>query len=211
MKSPLRRRISKRPRLPGCIELERLLERRNTHSESPRAIDRVIAQKFRRTSAVLVLDMASFSISVQRYGIIHHLSTIHRMRRIVGTVIRRCGGRVVKFDADNCFAAFARADTALRAAREINASLTVANTRLAANSVIHVSIGIGHGPILLARDDFFGDEVNLASKLGEDIALRDEVLLTERARRKIGKGRGRFEVVNLSVSGLRFRAYRLID
>jgi class 3 adenylate cyclase len=42
-------------------------------------------------------------------------------------------------------------------------------------------IGIGFGRILQLDDDAFGDEVNLAYKLGEDIAKGREILITASA------------------------------
>ena len=51
------------------------------------------------------------------------------------------------------------------------------------NDFVGIAIGIGFGSILdLDGEDFFGDEVNLASKLGEDIATGGEVLLTDAAK-----------------------------
>ena len=45
-------------------------------------------------------------------------------------------------------------------------------------------MGIDHGELLLVGDsDFFGDPVNTASKLGEDLAVTGETLITERALR----------------------------
>jgi adenylate cyclase len=207
-----RSRPRKKPRRvpPPRAELERLLERRHTKPDRRRAVDRAILQRFRRTRAVFVLDMAGFSVSVQRHGIIHHLAKIHRMRMLVGRALRRAGGALVKFEADNAFATFPTVRTAVDAAQWINTRLTEENAALSPENAIHVSIGIGHGPILLARDDFYGDEVNLASKLGEDIAHDGEVLLTERARRAL-RGRGfRFKPVERSISGIHLRAARLV-
>ena len=44
------------------------------------------------------------------------------------------------------------------------------------------SIGIGWRNSNVDNDDIFGDEVNLACKLGEDIAERGMIVLTEAAR-----------------------------
>ena len=99
---------------------------------------------------------------------------------------------------------------AVDAARRIQTALAAANVGAPEEDAIGVSIGIGHGPILLACDDFFGDEVNLASKLGEDIAESGEVLLTHRARRALRGRRLKFAKLSLSVSGVQMRASRLL-
>jgi class 3 adenylate cyclase len=50
-----------------------------------------------------------------------------------------------------------------------------------ANERVRFSYGIGHGKLLDLDGDLFGLEVNLASKLGEDLARPGEVLLTPSA------------------------------
>jgi len=90
-------------KLAPVAKLEKLLERRNNEPDKKEQIDREIRKQFERTRATFILDMAGFSISVQKHGIIHHLAKIHRMRVAVEEVTRACRGRVVKFEADNAF------------------------------------------------------------------------------------------------------------
>jgi class 3 adenylate cyclase len=50
------------------------------------------------------------------------------------------------------------------------------------NDTVSLSIGIDHGPILdLDGEDFYGDAVNIASKLGEDLADAGDQLVTRTA------------------------------
>ena len=49
------------------------------------------------------------------------------------------------------------------------------------NEQLHFSYGIGYGDVLDLDEDMFGLEVNLASKLGEDLADPGEALLTPSA------------------------------
>lgn len=70
---------------------------------------------------------------------------------------------------------------------------------------LYASIGIGYGAILnIAGEDMYGDEVNLASKLGEDVAQRGEILLTAAARARIDPARGgtATRAESVSISGL---------
>jgi class 3 adenylate cyclase len=55
----------------------------------------------------------------------------------------------------------------------------------------------------------YGSEVNLASKLGEDLAQRGEILLTEAAHERVKKGVHEYEPLQLSISGLQLAAYRV--
>lgn len=194
---------------PRVAELFRLLHQRNRTPGDRRRIDAEIQRRFRKTRAVLVLDMAGFSVSVQRHGIIHHLGLICHMRRRVRQQVSATGGWSLKFEADNALAVFRTVPAALRAALAINRSFADDNQSAAEENRIHASMGIDYGPVLLACDDVFGDEVNLASKLGEDIAKSDEVLLTASAHRRVGTRAGQFESLDISVSGIHLAAFRL--
>lgn len=110
------------------------------------------------------------------------IKMIHRTRQIVAPVIEGNNGILLKCDADNCYAYFDSPDDAIRASFEVNAALFKANDAFGLGEEIALSVGIDYGRVLLIGDlEFFGDPVNTASKLGEDLAIRDEVLVTRRA------------------------------
>jgi class 3 adenylate cyclase len=44
---------------------------------------------------------------------------------------------------------------------------------------VYPCIGVGYGRVLELTDDVFGDEVNVAFKLGEDVATTREILLSD--------------------------------
>lgn len=143
------------------------------------AIENEIWSKYGQELAVLVLDMSGFSLLTQRHGIIYYLSMVRRMQLAVAPVIARHGGEVVKFEADNCFAVFGETLHAAGAAREIH---KIFATEDHPEDEIRVAIGIDFGRVLLVdRQDVFGSPVNRASKLGEDIGIAGETLITVEA------------------------------
>jgi len=191
-----------------AIELARLLDSRNEHPESLAEIDAEIWRRFGRTRAILVLDMCGFSRLTMRYGITHFLAMIRRLGVIVRPVITAAGGRVVKSEADNLFATFDDVPQALAAARAIHNSLATANNFLPEDWDLHAGIGIGYGPLLLiGGHDLFGSEMNVASKLGEDIAGQGEILLSAEARARVPDETDLTEIP-MQVSGLTLRAFR---
>lgn len=200
---------SQKSDFPTCDEMDKLLDQRIEHPEDVQDIDAKLRAQFEREKTIFVLDMSGFSRVTQRYGIIHYLSMIRRMRRIVEPVITKHKGTVIKFEADNCFAIFNEPVDAVNATQDIHHDLSVANLMTADESDIYVSIGIGHGPVLVACDDMYGNELNLASKLGEDVAEKSEVLLTETAREKITDANYEFEAIPITVSGVEINAFRL--
>jgi class 3 adenylate cyclase len=166
--------------------LEALLGQRNEHPERLAEIDREIWETFGETHALWVLDMCGFSRLTMRYGITHFLAMIHRLHGIVRPIVVRHGGRVVKTEADNVFAVFPTVSAAVAAARDVQDQLATANVFLPDDWDLHASIGVGFGEVLMVEDDdFYGNELNLASKLGEDVAESGETLLTQAAHAQL--------------------------
>lgn len=200
---------------PQRRKLERLLDQRNEHPEQLATLDHQIADEFEQVRAILVLDMCGFSRLTIRHGIVHYLAMIRRMQRTVLPLVAAHAGRLVKTEADNVFAVFDKVPAALRAARSIHAALERANEALPQDWDVHVGIGIGYGPLLLiGDDDVFGSEMNLASKLGEDLAEAGDVLLTAAAFARLsapqrkGQGKGKFEPKTAKLGKLRFTYHR---
>ena len=97
------------------------------------------------------------------------------------------------------------------AAREIVAKLDAANQEAAEEARLYASIGIGYGPILnIDEDDLFADEVNLACKLGEDVAQRGEILLTAAARARLRDAGFAVREETISISGLSLSYHALM-
>jgi class 3 adenylate cyclase len=191
-------------------ELNRLLQDRNEHPERIDEIDQKIREAFAQTTALLVLDMSGFSRLTIRYGIIHFLAMIHRMNSIACPVIEEYGGKVVKLDADDIFAVFSEVGRAVDASVDILKRLEAVNTGLPDEMDLYASIGIGYGEILnMGGEDVFGEQMNLASKLGEDLARRGEIMLTEAAYKQIEGEARDFEQIEMSISGLPLVIYKM--
>ena len=170
--------------LTGHAEFDDLIAK---YSEEPdpdkaEAIRQGIWDTYGTEGTVFISDMASFSSTSRKLGVCHFLKMIHRARQIIAPVIEGNGGMLLKCDADNCYAFFRSTDDAIRASFEVNKVLFKANDAFGIGEQIYLSVGIDFGRVLLIGDiDFFGDPVNTASKLGEDLAIREEVLVTRRA------------------------------
>lgn len=141
-----------------------------------------IWERFGACGATFISDMANFSSTSRKLGVCHFLKLIHRARLTIAPIIGAHNGTLLKYDADNCYAFFASTDDAIQASLSINAELFLANQSLDLSDHIYLSVGIDYGDLLLVgSEDFYGDPVNTASKLGEDLAIKGEVLVTERA------------------------------
>lgn len=192
--------------------LEALLDRRNEHPERLEAIDAEIWERFGRTVAVWVLDMSGFSRLTLKHGITHYLAMIRRMQRLVVPIVARLGGGVVKREADNLFAIFDDAEAAVRCAVQVQGEIAIANEHLPDDWDLHVAIGIDWGRVLVIDgEDLFGHAMNVASKLGEDLAHAGEVLITTDVYDQLPPDRrnGRWEAASWSISGVELHGYRV--
>jgi class 3 adenylate cyclase len=187
-----------------------MLQERNEHPERMAEIDAEIKASFGETHAILIMDMSGFSRITLEHGIIHFLAMIHRMNEIAEPTIKEHGGEVVKFEADNAFAVFNDVEEAVDTAIDILKRLSAANTMLPPELDMHGKFGIGYGEVLMLEDDdLFGAEVNLASKLGEDLAARNEILLTEEAYKRLKQQTGEYKESFQTVSGLNLRIHKI--
>lgn len=141
-----------------------------------------IWDEFGTEGAVFISDMASFSSTSRKIGVCHFLKLIHRARQTIAPIVAANNGVLLKCDADNCYAFFERTDDAIQASFDVNSALFESNDRYPLSEQIYLSVGIDYGRVLLIDGvDYFGDPVNTASKLGEDLAIKAETLVTERA------------------------------
>ena len=191
--------------------LERILDEMLVRPDAHDALAAEMDRDFAEVRTVMVLDMSGFSRTTQQCGIAAFLLMIHRMKRLACPIVLANGGVVVKAEADDLYCLFESPLEAIAASREIIAEMNQANPHFREDRRLYASIGIGHGPILnLDEDDIFGDEVNLASKLGEDVAESGTVLLTDSARAEAAKAGIATREEAISISGLELRYHVLV-
>jgi adenylate cyclase len=174
--------------------------------------DEIVAEidvRFRRETTILVVDACGFTRTVRGQGIIAFLAILERLDRIVRAAVESAGGRMLFREADNFFALFQDTSVAVACGAEILDAVDRENAEASPGEQLAVSIGIGHGRILLVGADMFGDEMNVASKVGEDLAGPRDLMLTEGARRHLGEMALPLDRRHLTVSGMDITAYLL--
>ena len=184
----------------------------NTTEGGRKNVEQQLWRRFGAHKAVFVMDMSGFSRLTQKYGIVHYLSMVHRMQLVTQPIIEQHAGQVVKFEADNCFAAFENPHNAVRAAIALNIAFSSMNIFTPDELDIRVSIGIDDGDVLMiGGPDYFGNPVNGASKLGEDIAAPGEILISDRAFQQIPTEAGiKGKPVNFLISGIELNALSIL-
>ena len=171
--------------------------------------ERQLWDRFGDRCAVLVLDSTGFTRVAMDRGIVHFLACLVRLRDVVEPIFKRFGCLSYRADADNIYAAFETPDEALEAAIEANESVMAEKIMLTDSEPFQICIGIGYGEVLRSEaEGVFGDEMNLASKLGEDVAQGGQILLTESAYADVDrKQRERFRQRRTSISGVSITYY----
>ncbi len=182
-----------------------------TSDESRKAIETELWQKYGTEKVVFVLDMSGFSLLTRKYGIIHYLSMVRRMQLTAEPIVKTYGGYLLKFEADNCFAVFPDTLSAIHAAISLQLAFDASNLLTSDDFDVHIACGIDYGKILIVgNEDCFGDAVNRACKLGEDIAAAGEILVTQDAIKTITSELDfKLREVNISVSGIYIPAYAI--
>lgn len=177
--------------------------------EDRKEMESVVWRTFGTTCAVLALDMANFSLLVRRDGILAYLCLIQQMQRVTGPIVVQYGGEVVKYEADNLIAVFPSCSAAVRAALAMHRAFSDDQQR--GGRTVQVSIGIDWGKFLLVRGgDCFGDPVNRAHKLGEDLARAGETLVSEEVRAQVGEAPDlAWQQQMLSIFGAQATAFRV--
>ena len=172
-------------------------------------IEQALWDEYGAEYAVFVLDMSGFSLLTRKYGIVHYLSMVKRMQQTTEPIVKSYGGIMIKYEADNCFAVFPDPLAAVHAAIAMQHAFRAANRITADDLDIQISCGIDYGKILIVgHEDCFGDPVNRASKMGEDLANSGEVLITKEAMQMIPPDAGiRARELNVSISGITIPAY----
>lgn len=172
-------------------------------------IEHSLWDEFGAEYAVFVLDMSGFSLLTRKYGIVHYLSMVRRMQMTTEPIVKSYGGFMIKYEADNCFAVFPDPLSAVNAAIAMQHAFRAENLLTSDDLDIHISCGIDYGKILVVgHEDCFGDPVNRASKMGEDLAVAGEILVTKEAMQMIPATAGiKAREMNVSISGITIPAY----
>ena len=139
-------------------------------------------EKYLCTRAILDLDMTGFTQSSIQEGQIDSLLRIFDTQKLAIPALESFGAIFVRAFADDLVALFDDVHQAFDAALEIHSRVAHFNGQSKREVPTECCIGIGYGQVYAIGPNLAqGLEMNLASKLGEDIARGGETLVTEKA------------------------------
>ena len=167
---------------PKTRRIESYLRRRTRAKPRERpALDCRSWPTLTRKRAIVFTDTADFTVRTLKDGILHFLMSFDQVVRALRPVVHKHEGTVVKVEGDSLLLTFEDARAACAGVAALDATLRRVNRSLPENERFRFSYGIGYGDVIELEADVFGLEVNMASKLGEDLAQPGEALLTPAA------------------------------
>jgi class 3 adenylate cyclase len=166
-------------KISSSDRLWRLIAERCKTGADTVAIDQRIWDLFGSEWSIMFTDLSGFSRQVAKFGITHFLQVIYEQEELLLPTVEAHDGILVKIEADSFLILFKLPTRALACAVAMQRQCASVNARRPPEEQIVLCVGIGYGKVLkIGDDDVYGHEVNLASKLGEDIAKGGEILLT---------------------------------
>jgi adenylate cyclase len=162
------------------------LLRKRTRANASK-IDALIEKKTLIDKTVLALDSSGFTRKTNEYGIIHFLAVMTECFDQLHPIIKKRKGQLVSEGADNMLVVFDKPLDAVAAAVDMQRLMTRRNKRVAERDSFSVCIGIHCGKLLRLKDGVYGSTVNVAAKIGEDLAGRDEIVVSQAVVEAVGK------------------------
>lgn len=166
--------------MPTSAELFQLLRRRGLRDG--KGLDAAIEAGGRRELAILMADSSGSTRRAREFGILQFLAVMTHCYDHLIPMFKNRGGVTVDNKADNILAVFDRPGQAIRAAVDAQRWLARHNKGRAERERFHACIGLHYGKVLRVKDGVFGENVNIAAKVGEDLADKDDILATREIR-----------------------------
>ncbi len=168
-------------------ELWQLMDERLALDADVEDVDSRIWEKFGDEGAVMFTDLAGFTRRSAELGINHFLQIIYQSQILLRPVIERFNGTVFEVVGDSMLIWFPTVQEALQCSVEMQEACQQHNADLEPAYQILLCLGIGYGRVIrVGNSRLAGEEVNVASKLGEDIAEAYEILISNDARNAAG-------------------------
>lgn len=146
-------------------------------------------RRTQREATILFTDIEGSTRYWNSKGDIRGRLAVDRHNRLVFSVVRRCGGKVVKTIGDSVMASFRRPRDGVRAAIAIQQVLAREREENP-DFRLYVRIGVHTGQAIVERGDVFGNAVNASARV-ESCARADEILLSGATVRHLGRGANR--------------------
>ena len=182
--------------------------RRRTKANAD-VLDREIEDQCVSVTTVMMCDSSGFTRRTHEYGILHFLAVMTDVYDRVEPVVLKHGGDVISRGADNLLAVFDEPAKGVDAAIAMQRLLAKFNEGKTDRDQFQLCMGFHHGNILRLKDSIFGDKVNIAAKIGEDLASAEEILVTGEVAKLLPARIKRSYARSVELGGKNFELHRV--
>lgn len=134
--------------------------------------------RLRRNITVLFTDIKGSTAYFEKYGDSAGLLMVHHTNTLLGQVVERHGGKVIKTIGDAVMASFEDHTEAVAAAVEMQEEIAADSADKPEPRRVKIRIGVNFGLGFVKSNDVFGDVVNVASRV-ESAASPDQILISD--------------------------------
>jgi adenylate cyclase len=138
----------------------------------------------RRLAAIMMADVVGYSRMMAADEAGTYAAMEDRFHGVLGPLIERFSGRVVKLLGDGVLVEFASAVNSVQAALEIQAKMAAANESLPEAKRIVLRIGINLGDVIGEGSDIYGDGVNIVARL-EALAAPGGIVISDKVEAEV--------------------------
>lgn len=149
-------------------------------------IDREIEERSLADVTVLAVDSSGFSRKTHAYGILQFLGVMTNVYDRIIPLLEKRGGICLSRNADNIMSLFEEPTAAIQAAIDMGRWLARYNKGKSEAWQYDVCMGINCGTVMRLTDNVYGDMVNIAFKVGEDLAAKHQILVTGAVAERVG-------------------------
>ena len=182
---------------------------RHRNARNAAAVDARIEKTCGAELTVVSCDSSGFSKKTHEHGIIEFMDNMVKCHDGLEKIVTRHGGITLSDKADNLMLIFPEPVKAVACSIEMHRWLQRRNVGLPEHKKYSICVGIHHGKLLRFADDAYGPAVNVAFKLGEDIAGKDELMITGQVNEVVKKKFRTDYSKHITIGGLSFDAYKV--
>jgi len=172
-------------------------------------VDALINESCGAELTVVSCDSSGFSRKTHEHGIIEFMDNMVKCHDGLEKIVARHGGVTLSNKADNLMLVFDEPAPAVKCAIEMHRWLKRRNKGLPEHKKYNICVGIHHGPLLRFTDDAYGPAVNVAFKLGEDVAAKDELLVSGQVNGLIKKLFRTDYAKHVTIGGVTFDVFKV--
>jgi len=141
-------------------------------------IDQLMQDKFSKEMTIMFTDIKGSTTYFETRGDINGLSMVFRHNEMLFPVIEHHKGTVIKTIGDSIMASFPDTIKGVRAAIEMQKTLSSYNATHPKQDQIRIRIGLNVGRGIVQQQDVFGDLVNVAARI-ESLAEPGQILISQ--------------------------------